>query len=223
MAPKCTSAQFALKNLPSSNYTTAVHMAKLVIKSEGFHNQVLDLRLGLNRIGRAPGNDFQIEHPTISANHCELYLSDKEVLVRDCDSTNGTFVNERPVKQASLLPNWILRLGDVEMLVESIDVNISIPEITVARPAPPVVLNDGGMLCPRHRNKMVTHQCTNCLQILCEECLHRLKRRGGKTHLLCPECSHPAEPLVATGKKKKKTLLGFLARTVKMPFVRKPD
>jgi len=198
-------------------------MAKLVIKSEGFHNQVLELRLGLNRIGRAPGNDFQIEHPTISATHCEIDLADNGVSLRDCDSTNGTFVNERPVKQSSLWPDQILRIGDVELLVESIDVNISIPKVTVARPAPPIVLDDGIMLCPRHRNNPVTHQCTHCRQILCGECLHRLKRRGGKTLLLCPECSHQAEPLAAPSKKKKKSLLGFLARTVKMPFVRKPD
>jgi hypothetical protein len=198
-------------------------MAKLVIKSEGFHNQVLELRLGLNKIGRAPGNDFQIEHLTISANHCELDLGDKGVSVRDCASTNGTFVNERPVKQSSSLwPNQILRLGDVELLVESIDVQISIPKINFDRPAPPVVLDDGAMLCPRHRNSLVTHQCTHCHLIMCDECVHRLKRRGGKTLLLCPECSHTAEPLVPTSKKKKKSLLGFLARTIKMPF-RKPE
>jgi len=200
-------------------------MAKLVIKSEGFHNQVLDLRLGVNRVGRAQGNDFQIEHPTISATHCEISLSDSGVLVRDCDSTNGTFVNERPVKQCEVRPNQTLRIGDVELLVESIDVNIAIPKITVSRPAPPIVLDDGALLCPRHKNNLVTFQCTHCHQILCDECVHRLavKRRGGKPLFLCPDCSHKAEPLVDPGKKKKKSILGFLTRTVKMPFVKKSE
>jgi pSer/pThr/pTyr-binding forkhead associated (FHA) protein len=197
-------------------------MAKLVIKSEGFNNQVLELRLGVNRVGRSPANDFQIEHLTISANHCEIELGDDGVRVRDCDSTNGTYVGERPVKQASLWAGQILRLGDVELLVESTDVTIAIPKITVARPAPPIVLDDGAMLCPRHRKARVTHQCTHCHQVLCDECVHRLRRRGGKVLKLCPECSHPCEPL-GQAPKRKKSLLGFLARTVKMPFVKKSE
>jgi FHA domain len=196
-------------------------MAKLVIKSEGFHNQVIELRLGLNRIGRNSENHFQIEHPTISARHCEIDLGDGNLVVRDCDSTNGTYVGERPIKQASLWTGQILRLGDVELLVESTDVTIAIPKITVVRPAPPIVLDDGGMLCPRHRTARVTHQCTFCHQIMCDECVHRLRRRGGKLLKLCPECSHPCEPLTKAPKKRK-SLIGFLTRTVKMPFLRKP-
>jgi pSer/pThr/pTyr-binding forkhead associated (FHA) protein len=194
-------------------------MAKLVIQSEGFHSQILELHLGVNTVGRSPANDFQIEHPTISAKHCEIELGDEGVLVRDCDSTNGTYVSERPVKQASLWAGQVLRLGDVELLVESTDVTISIPKFTRPRPAPPVVLDDGVMLCPRHPKARVTHQCTHCRQVLCDECVHRLRRRGGKLLKLCPECSHKCEPLVKPPKKKK-TLLGFLAKTVKMPFVR---
>jgi pSer/pThr/pTyr-binding forkhead associated (FHA) protein len=199
-----------------------VRMAKLVIKSEGFKNQVLELRLGTNKLGRAAGNDFQIEHPTISANHCEIELRDDGVLVRDCNSTNGTFVGERPVKQASLWAGQVLRVGDVELLVESTDVTISIPKTTTTRPAPPIVLDDGAMLCPRHKNAKVTHQCTHCLQILCDQCLHRVRRRGGKVLKLCPECSHVCEPLLKPTRKKK-NILGFLARTVKIPFVTKKE
>ena len=50
-------------------------MARLLIRSDGFHNQVIELKLGVNRVGRSPANDFQIEHPTISARHCEILLS----------------------------------------------------------------------------------------------------------------------------------------------------
>src|SRR6478736_1056104 len=87
-------------------------MAKLLIQSPGFNNQVINLNLGLNRFGRAAGNDFVIEHATVSSKHCEIALSDSEVIVRDCGSTNGTYINSQPISEARLKPGQVLRLGD---------------------------------------------------------------------------------------------------------------
>ncbi len=194
-------------------------MARLQIVTPGFHDTVIELRLGVNRLGRGPANDFRIEHPTVSGMHCEIVLSEGEILVRDCDSTNGTFIANEPITKARLETGQTLRLGDVELLVDSTEVKIAIPQIDVPRPAPPVVLWDGSMLCRRHPQARVTHQCTHCNEVLCDECVHRLRRRGGKVLKLCPLCSHPCERIGAE-KKKKKTFLGFLQKTVKLPFMR---
>jgi len=51
-------------------------MASLVLKSAGFDGRVIELNLGVNRFGRSPKSDVQIEHPTVSANHCEVLLAD---------------------------------------------------------------------------------------------------------------------------------------------------
>ena len=58
------------------------------------------MKLGVNRFGRSPENDFQIEHPTISARHCEIVAGNNEIILSDCDSTNGTFVAGQPIKEA---------------------------------------------------------------------------------------------------------------------------
>jgi pSer/pThr/pTyr-binding forkhead associated (FHA) protein len=197
-------------------------MANLLITSPGFNNQVINLNLGVNRFGRAPGNDFVIEHATISAKHCEIALGNGEVTVRDSGSTNGTYINGQPVMQAKLAAGQILRLGDVDFLVESTDVTIAIPKFDTPRPAPPVVLTDGTLVCPRHKHARATHQCTHCREVLCDECVHRLRRAGGKLLKLCPLCSHACEPIGGL-KKRKKSFLGFLSRTVKLPFLRNTD
>ena len=194
-------------------------MARLQIVTQGFHNQVLELRLGVNRVGRSTANDFTIEHPTVSGRHCEIVLSESEIVVRDCDSTNGTFVGGQPVTKAVLSAGQTLRLGDVEMLVDSTEVNVLIPVIETPKPAPPVVLWDGSMLCRRHPQARATHQCTHCHEVLCDECVHSMRRRGGKVLKLCPLCSHKCER-IGGEKKKKKTFLGFLQKTVKLPFMK---
>jgi hypothetical protein len=198
-------------------------MAKLVIKSGALGDQVIHLNLGVNRLGRDLSNDFPIEHPTISAHHCEIHLSNQGVTLQDCGSTNGTFLNGRPVQEASLDPGHVLRLGDVELLVESVDATVAIPQFEVPRPAPPIILSDGGLVCPRHASARVTHQCTHCKELLCDSCVRRLRRRGGRLLRLCPLCSHPCKALVPE-KPKKKSILDFLRKTVKLPFLRdKPD
>jgi hypothetical protein len=193
-------------------------MARLVIKSPGFENGVIELNLGVNRLGRNPKNDFHLDHSTISATHCEVVLNEEGVTVRDCDSTNGTFLDDRRVKEAKLSAGQTLRLGDVELLVESIEVTIAIPKFDVPRPAPPVVLPDGSLICPRHRDAQATHQCTHCREVLCDVCVHQLRRRGGSVLMLCPLCSHPCIPL-GVEPRKKKSLFRLLHRTVKLPLL----
>src|SRR5207253_1885635 len=104
------------------------------------------------------------------------------------------------------------------ILVETADVTIAIPKFEVPRPAPPVVLTDGSLICPRHSKAQVTHQCTHCREVMCEQCVHRLHRRGGRLLKLCPLCSHKVEP-IGGEKPKKKSLFGLLHKTVKLPFL----
>ncbi|HEY5042269.1 MAG TPA: FHA domain-containing protein, partial [Verrucomicrobiae bacterium] len=104
-------------------------MARLLVKTEGLENGMLELRLGVNLVGRDPQSDFPINHPTVSTHHCELILSNDGVVLHDCDSTNGSFVNGQPVADVWLEPGQQVRFGDVELVVESTAVNISIPKI----------------------------------------------------------------------------------------------
>jgi hypothetical protein len=196
-------------------------MARLVIKSDGFGGRVIELNLGVNRFGRSPENDVQIEHATVSALHCEIVLADDGVVVRDRASTNGTFVGGQRIGEARLAAGEILHLGDVELLVETTDVTIAIPSFDMPRPAPPVVLSDGSLICPRHPKMRATHQCTHCREVLCDTCVHWLRRRGGKLMRFCPLCSHPCVPLGAE-KRKKKSLFGLWRKTIKLPFSHGP-
>jgi hypothetical protein len=198
------------------------NMARLIVKTAGLDVQFIDLKLGTTRVGRSPDADFSIVHPTVSSWHCDLVLTDGGVTIRDLESTNGTFVNGEPVRETRLLAGQTVRLGDVELLVESTDVKVIIPKfICTEVPAPPVVLNDGSLLCPRHPQARATHQCTHCKEVMCEACVHRLRRKGGKTLLmLCPICSQAVESIGGPQKPRKKSLLARVGETVKLKFTR---
>jgi hypothetical protein len=181
--------------------------------------KLIELKLGANRVGRHPDNDFRIEHSTVSSVHCEIVLHNDGVLLRDLESTNGTFVNDEQVREIQLVPGQIVRLGDVELLVETIDAKIEIPTFfNPELPAPPVVRKDGVLECMRHEGVAVTHQCTKCKELMCEACVRRLRRKGAKLMLsLCPICSGPVLPIGGQAKPKKKSLLErVVGETVKM-------
>src|SRR5665213_280653 len=193
-------------------------MARLLIKTEGLANRTLELRLGVNRIGRDPDCDFFISHSTVSSTHCELVVSNDGVFLRDCDSTNGTFTNGAIVREAWLMPGQEVKLGDVELFVENTEINIAIPQFERAEPAPPppVVLPDGAISCPRHAQAHATYKCTHCGELMCNACIHIMRRKGGSPLFLCRLCSHKCEPLQILTPKKKS--FRNLLDTVKLKF-----
>lgn len=196
-------------------------MARIQIKTSGVASQLFVLKLGINRIGRSPDCDFQIAHDTVSSLHCELVLGESGVILRDLESTNGTFVNGKRVREVKLMDGQILRVGDVEIFVETTEAKVMIPEFTHPDiPAPPVVSKNGVTVCSRHSHVPVTHQCTVCKEVMCEACVHRLRRKGSKNILLlCPICSNGVE-LIGAPQKKKKSLFARVGETVKLKFTR---
>lgn len=194
-------------------------MARLLIRTPGLDNRTLELRLGVNRIGRDSNCDFPVEHPTISAIHCEVEVTSDGVFLRDCGSTNGTFLNGDPVKEVSLMRGQELRLGDVEFFVESTEVNVAIPQYEKDRPKPPALLEGGLVACSRHAQEPATYRCTSCKDVMCNHCVRIMRIKGGHALFLCVSCSSKCEPIAnAAATKKKKGFFASLADTVKLKF-----
>ena len=94
-------------------------MPRLVVLSEGLTGRSHELKAERTTIGRVEDNVFQIPDASVSSHHCEILLKGSEVVVRDLNSTNGTFINGQQVTEATLKPSQILRLGQVEVRLES--------------------------------------------------------------------------------------------------------
>ena len=94
-------------------------MAKLVVLSEGLTGLTCELKADKTTIGRLDDNAFQLSEPSVSSHHCEVFRRGTDIVVKDLSSTNGTFINGEKVAEAPLKPGQILRLGHVEMRLES--------------------------------------------------------------------------------------------------------
>ena len=87
--------------------------------SEGLTGKSYELKVDKTTIGRAEDNSFSIADGSVSSHHCEVLLKGKEVVVKDLNSTNGTYIHGERVTQGTLKPGQILRLGQIEMRLET--------------------------------------------------------------------------------------------------------
>ena len=104
-------------------------MARLFIQTDGTTASPRELNWGITRIGRGADNDIVINHASVSHHHCELELGLDFLFARDCGSTNGTFVNDQPVKEAQLETGQTLRFGQVVATVDWSRDQINVPKL----------------------------------------------------------------------------------------------
>lgn len=78
---------------------------KLMIKRQDGQFHELDWEVELITIGRDGANDIVIDHPLASRRHARLERTAEGFVVRDLESTNGTFVNQERVESLCPLHN----------------------------------------------------------------------------------------------------------------------
>lgn len=69
-------------------------------------------------IGRSEECKLRIPLAAVSRKHCELFIEDDELRVRDLGSSNGTFVNKDRVSQRELIPGDLVSVGPVVFVVK---------------------------------------------------------------------------------------------------------
>lgn len=69
-------------------------------------------------LGRAARADFVVDAALVSRLHCRFAATGDALEVVDLSSTNGTFVNDKRVRRASLGHGDCLRVGRVEFRVK---------------------------------------------------------------------------------------------------------
>jgi len=107
----------------------------LVVMTEGKQRgKVLNITLAQFLIGRDPQCHLRPASPMISKRHCAIIQRDGKVFIRDFDSTNGTLVNDQPVKgEIELHHDDQLKVGP---LLFAVRLEASAP-VNRPTPAPP--------------------------------------------------------------------------------------
>ena len=106
-----TSIRAYLVPIPHPRVNVSVHEADLGLDE---HSKVVT-------IGRQKGSSFVIEHSSVSRLHCEIMLLNGNFVLRDKESSNGTYVNNARLAHDSICTLRNLdqvRFGDVQFRFE---------------------------------------------------------------------------------------------------------
>jgi hypothetical protein len=68
-------------------------------------------------LGRHPSNDVQLRSRRVSSYHAEILSEVEGLFVRDLASTNGTYVNDEPVRRKKLASGDRVRIGGFTLVV----------------------------------------------------------------------------------------------------------
>jgi predicted component of type VI protein secretion system len=69
-------------------------------------------------IGRKTDADLRIPLREVSREHCRLSINGKKAILKDLESSNGTFVNDQRIVQATLKPGDQIKIGPVVLTVQ---------------------------------------------------------------------------------------------------------
>ncbi|HBC85871.1 MAG TPA: hypothetical protein DCZ94_02845 [Lentisphaeria bacterium] len=99
---------------------------KLIILSEQFRGKSFELLNDKYSVGRVDQREICIKDPTVSTYHCEFIKKGGTYTIKDCQSTNGTRVNNIPITgEQDLQSSDILQVGGVEILYDCEDKTVT--------------------------------------------------------------------------------------------------
>jgi DNA-binding NtrC family response regulator len=101
--------------------------ARFTVMSGREVGKELVIQKSLVTIGTLTVNDLVLTDPTVSRRHAEVEERSDGYVLRDNDSTNGTFLDGVRVREAYLSPGSVIRLGQTEMAFAPLEERIEVP------------------------------------------------------------------------------------------------
>ena len=86
-------------------------MPKLILKFGERELQECPVGAQSVSIGRLPDNMIVIDNPAVSGRHARVFQEGNHYVIEDLKSTNGTFVNDKPIARHTLLEGDVVLLG----------------------------------------------------------------------------------------------------------------
>jgi pSer/pThr/pTyr-binding forkhead associated (FHA) protein len=109
-------------------------LSLVVLTAGKWEGKVIPITLSQFLIGRDPQCHLRPASPVISKRHCALLVREDKVFLKDFDSTNGTFLNDRQIKGEVELRNGDeLKVGAITFTVK-LEASTPVDKVT---PAPP--------------------------------------------------------------------------------------
>lgn len=94
-----------------SNENHQLKPAYLILNAQAF-----PILKGITTIGRKLDNDLVIQDVLVSRHHAEVIQRDGAYFIKDKNSTGGTYLNNKRIKEAQLFSNDLILLANTPLM-----------------------------------------------------------------------------------------------------------
>ena len=150
-------------------------MAKVILK---FDDRVLDECVIGHRgvsIGRLPDNQIVIDNPAVSGHHARVFRDGDKVVLEDLKSTNGTFINNKPVTRRVLEHGDALLIGKHTITYDALSLEIATESPEAAAPVLPDLGGTRMLETERHKAMVAKWEREARAQKAAEEAAGKVK------------------------------------------------
>jgi predicted component of type VI protein secretion system len=88
-----------------------------VLVTADMKQKEIPLKKALQVFGRGAEANIRIPDPGVSRRHCEVSIEDGVIRVKDLGSSNGTYVNQKKVTEATVKANDLVAVGPFVFVV----------------------------------------------------------------------------------------------------------
>lgn len=97
---------------------TVTESATLLIKIKGKSSRTIDIAPETFTIGRKADNNLPIDDHTVSGHHAKIVRVQSVYFLEDLKSTNGTFLNGKPIDRAQLHDADVITIGQHRIIFQ---------------------------------------------------------------------------------------------------------
>lgn len=115
-----------LLKMEDASSVISLRKCQLVVVEGPNRGKKFTLSKDVVKVGKRENNDLVITDTTVSRNHLEIVYKEDSFLLRDLDSTNGTFINGTRVKEAYLAPGDHIKVGNTTLEFVAFDEKVRI-------------------------------------------------------------------------------------------------
>lgn len=159
-------------------------MDRLIINPDSEQAWEVPLRPGRNTVGRAEDCDVVLTHDSVAAQHAEIEVSGRRVMLRDLSSERGSWREGQRVVEIELEPGTEVTLGEVTVRFDGEARAVELEDA----PAAPVVAR----LCKHHPRAAARWHCPRCQRDFCDACVN-VHGGGRTTNHFCRTCAIECE------------------------------
>lgn len=106
---------------------TTLHLRKCrIVTQQKANRREWVFEHGIITIGSMDDNNLVIADETVSRHHAQIIQDNDAYIIRDLNSTNGTWVNQVRIKEAYLSEGCLLKFGNADFIFQPMDEDVAV-------------------------------------------------------------------------------------------------